>query len=135
MNERELRRDEFHPDSHPIEMADGQKWHFPRPRVRFATGFGGGRANVKTWVEHWDGFMDLLEEAARMPEGTGDWVSAHLSIAANMLLRNYDLSDQQLDELFGFETIDDLVQLILEVSRVAAGQSPKPSGDGSESPC
>lgn len=95
LNETELRKPEFDPESAPIELFDGQVWYFPRPvlsgvypvfrndEFQSRATFNWGEAFGKIVDEYFDGGDD----------------TTIVKLAWHMLSRNYNLEPNDLSGL------------------------------------
>jgi hypothetical protein len=133
LNERELRRPEFS-EGHKAVLADGQEWTFPRPVLRFRPvrdkdakfGMGGDWGHDLEYRRLRDALVDCDQEQ------TFEMMSLQLQIAANLLLRNYALSDDQLGTLVYFDFDDPANATMWEgLTEVIFASPPKPLADGS----
>jgi hypothetical protein len=129
MTESECRRPEF-VGGIPVVLADGQTWHLPPVGVRVFARFAGGRA-VGTRIVT-DPELDELRQAYEDAAGWPKWLGL-LSLAARLLLRNYELGDEDLGELLAEvegatwpQTVVDLVYGSLESE--SAGDPPAVHG-------
>lgn len=123
--ERSRRRDDFDERySSPVVLSDGQAWFLPKPWVAIHPVFADGRP-----VDSWKCFtygpdLDALIEAIRDAEGTVDSVMAGVALAAFLLRRNYDLSDEDLAAILVYQVGDDASRAWLSaVFDVATGYS------------
>jgi hypothetical protein len=104
LNEETQRRPEFQAGI-AVELADGQQWHFPVPRVRLAPvrtpggawAVGVGRSGLPEYA-HWAEVLLGLTEAD--PE---EYWRIRMTAAATLLCLNYDLEGDELAELLAFE--------------------------------
>jgi hypothetical protein len=122
------RRPEFDATGNWLTLGDGQDWCLPRPRVRFVR----ERTEVgfSTRVR-FDPTFDALN--ARLDEERGEgFVRLALEIGEYLLLRNYDLSLAEVQELIYWEAGGPTGGPIMEaVLDTAMGfNTPKPSAAG-----
>ncbi len=107
LSEQELRRPEFS-EGHKAALADGQEWTFPRPVLRFRPargqdgklGMGGDWGHDLEYRRLRDALVDVDQE------NTFEMMSLQIQIAANLILRNYALSDDDLGSLIYFDFAD-----------------------------
>lgn len=111
----------------PVVMADGQTWLLPKPWVAVHPVFKDGRP-----VDDWKCLtygpeLDALVENVAEAEGIAS-VLAGVALAAHLLRRNYDLSDDELAEVLVYRCGDPASQAMLRtVFDVATGRTgPKP---------
>lgn len=100
LDEKALRREGFQ-EGTPIEMADGQEWHLPAPRVVLVPTIkesgGVGTAIILEDLTYWD----LLEQIdLALKSSLSGPLCAGVSVAAiRLLVKNYDLSLAQAASL------------------------------------
>jgi hypothetical protein len=113
--------------SHPIVLADGQPWYFPKPHLRLRGRFRAGRAvafgPLVTDDPEWNQLREAVADNAEAP------LLQVMSLAAYMLVRNYELLDGQLAELLAFEAGMDWPSQVLAVCN--GETAPKASSGGS----
>jgi hypothetical protein len=153
LNEAEKRRSTF-AGGVPVQMADGQFWHLPRPTVALRRA-GPDATRVVVRVPGCDlqplldrvaachEFNERLSGITDQDEQDREWRSrpdlhlsgAELNLAHALLLANYDLTDDEADELVEFsydpEGDPEAFERRRACTDVAYGRSPKPSPDGS----
>lgn len=107
MNEQEKRIDTFDAaNSVAVVFADGQAWFVPKPWIVIRPQFKGGVAvNAYRFLTYSEN-LDTLVEAISMADGDGDQVVGVATLAAYLLRYNYDLSDDELDQLLAFRVGD-----------------------------
>jgi hypothetical protein len=128
-------------DGRDILLEDNQTWTFPLPRIRIRFDVGGDLSPSESTPQvetnrhfgpEYDRLQDEFREfnAAYSAEGSTlgdlDYVKAIIPLAASLLRRNYDLTDDQLSNLLiyipgdarNFEMWD-------SIRRVAMGIGPK----------
>jgi len=129
LDERALRKPSFS-DGHPVRLADGQDWVFPKPRIRFRPKIGpDGRVEVgggpSFGPEH-DAKLDVLygvTEAEPVEQ-----LRIKFEMAVKLLSANYELTAGQLADLIVLEPGDEASDERWEqLSRVLMGIAPKPS--------
>lgn len=139
IDERARRRSDFLPDSLGLTLADGQEWYFPRPRVSFVyadTELGFERVS-DTGDATFDRALQDRIDAWRQAAEDADVprvIASQLGIARTLLLRNYDLTTDELRGLVRFRFGED-DPLRDDVLAIAMGQpltpKPTPAGDSS----
>jgi len=117
-----------------VVLADGQAWTLPRPVIRLVPA-----ANAIGWrviLPVGDGeAYRLLYDAYDAAETGSERVGNVAQMARLLILANYGLTDDQVADLiqFGFTDADPEGRRIFdEVSDIALGNGPKPSGGGDE---
>lgn len=139
--ERYRRKPDMDPSrSTPIKLADGQEWYLPRPMIELRPHFKDGEA-VRL-----SRFLTCGEDLDRMIEGISqaeDGVTrllAVLRLGGDLLLRNYDLTQGELEQLFRYRIDDHTGQseeMVTAIIDVATGnlpeslRTPKLHADGS----
>jgi hypothetical protein len=107
LDERSKRRPECDPAaSAPVRLADGQEWLFPKPWLEIHASFAGGKAEGHYPVLTAGPELDELVEAISGCEDNAALLSGAATLGAALLLRNYDLDDRELDQLFAFRPVD-----------------------------
>ena len=126
LDERALRKPEFS-EGDWAELADGQRWNFPRPRLRFRPKFVDGKVDVgggRTFGPEYDESLSLIlgtKEAEPF-----EVVTAKFDMAIRLLRSNYNLSDDEVCDLLVLETEDPTsVGRFHAVSDILAGIAPK----------
>ena len=152
--EKARRRAEFDPQGCvAIRLADGQDWFFPRPilelRPRFtatadpATGYLTREdldvGHLNRYVTHGED-LDGLIEAIGQAEPSEALILAVLRLGGDLLLRNYDLMQDELERLFRYRVDDETGasdKMLSDIIDVATGRlrgavaNPKRPGGGS----
>ena len=139
IDERSRRRGDFLPDSLGLTLADGQEWYVPRPRVAFVyadndLGFDQVRETGDVVFDRTlQDRIDAWRKAAESDDMPGV-IGAQLGIARVLLLRNYDLTTDELRNLVRFR-FDEEDPLRDDILAIAMGQpmtpKPTPAGDSS----
>jgi len=133
IDEPSRRRPEFAGDV-PVVLCDGQTWHLPKPRIRFRprSGPDGFEARITTqWSDDYWQKIDKLNTAYESEDSLAI-LSAELDLCCTLLTKNYQLSEDDLGEIFWIDASDpDNAEMRATVLRVAQGLPPKTSGDGS----
>jgi hypothetical protein len=135
LNEKERRRPEF-VEGDWAELADGQLWCFPRPRIRFRPIIVDGKVEVgggRTFGPEYDESLSILlgtKDAEPI-----DVLTVKFDMAIRLLRTNYTLSDNEVCDLISLDPDDeDSTERFRVVGRILAGIAPKPLADTSESP-
>lgn len=133
LNETELRRPDFR-EGCPVVLADGQVWSVPQPVVRWLP--GRSKAGFRTVVsinEQTSDYDELLTQWEDSTNSRGR-INAIFGMAAKLLRANYDLTDDQIDEILVFGATPDIdpepARIFEEMSNIALGNGPKPSAAG-----
>lgn len=121
-------------EGYKVKLGDGQEWTFPKPRLRFRAarssdgnvGLGGGWEHDAEYQRLRDALIDCDST------NTYDLINLQVQIAANLLLRNYDLSDDALGDLLVVDFEDDANTAMWDaLAPVIFANPPKASADGS----
>jgi hypothetical protein len=129
LDEKALRKSNFTPGC-PVVLADGQTWELALPvmtwrRSRAASGFA-----VRLPNEEGHAYQDLFES---WEKATGDAImESMLMLGESLLLANYNLTPEQVDEILVFSTSADGQRIQKEVMAAAMGRGPKAMDDGGE---
>ena len=106
----------------PITLADGQAWYFPRPWLEIRPIFREGKATARTRLLTCGDELDTLLEAIGTEEDGIAQALSILTLGAFLLLRNYDLADDELGRLFILRPGDpDSDRILHEILDVATG--------------
>lgn len=120
-----------------VEMADGQPWHLARPLADFVT--DDDEVGIKQCWNLGDDFGALFEShlAAQAAEDGVGMARAELRMAEFLLLRNYDLTKDEVRSLvrlgFGPNSGPGALERRATIRGIITGEDggpPKPSGDG-----
>lgn len=135
--ESEKRRDEFDErTSQGIVLSDGQTWFFPKPWVALFPVFEPGTHKIKDGYSHttYGPEFDMLLQMIEDEDGPLERIRLVQSLAALLLLKQYDLTSDELSEPLSFRAGDPVcVNWAQEVLAVATGQSgPKLSPGGGD---
>lgn len=125
----------------PIILADGQEWYFPRPWLEIVPIFRDGKAVDRSKLLTCGPELDLLLESIAEEEDPAREILAVMTLGGFLLLRNYDLTDDELSQLFIYRPRDpasqDMLRSIIEVATGGGGMkglsSPKACAAGSGS--
>lgn len=135
LDERALRRADF-VEGFPVTLADGQEWTLPPVRLRCVPDDGpdGFRfVAVGLGSEYEAAFL-----AATRADGAAEVIRTELALARRLLLRNYDLTIEQVAELIRFdyaaEPDPEADAIRQEVMRVAMGRAVLPKAKSATSP-
>ena len=111
-------------NSVPVRLADGQDWQVPKPWLEVRPVFRGGRAERAYPVPTCGPELDALIDAVSESDEPAVWFSAIATLAARLLGYQYDLSDDDLDQLLRFRVSDpDSGQWLRDVMRIATGDT------------
>ena len=135
LSEPEKRKPNFDErNSVPVVLADGQSWFVPKPwfevRPVFRRGKPVGSYLVPTSGPELDGLVSAISDC-------DDWIEqivAVASLAAHLLTFNYELQDDDLDQLLAYRAADPAsAEWVRDVIDIATGASgPKAYGAGSD---
>lgn len=110
-----------------IELADGQQWAFPKPWVEIRGVFSGGKPSVgAARTTHGPEFDEIVACLGQV-ETNEELIVATLMIGAFLLRKNYDLADEELEELFVFRFADESLEagslaMVQAIADVALGR-------------
>jgi hypothetical protein len=108
----------------PVVLADGQKWHIPKPWLEVRPVFRNGRADHVYHVLTCGRELDELIEAMMHVEEQDQEICAVASLAAYLLRYHYDLGDDELDQLLAFRVADPAsLEWVTQVFAIATGRS------------
>jgi hypothetical protein len=106
----------------PITLADGQSWYFPRPWLEIRPIFRAGKATANTRMLTCGNELDTLLEAIGTEEDGISQAMLILTLGAFLLMRNYDIKDEELGRLFILRPNDpDSDRILHEILDVATG--------------
>lgn len=132
-DEKALRRPEW-AEGRWITLADGQAWSFPEPSVSFFPKLEGGKVEMGhriTFGPEADAEIDAIFNPETDPFAS---LTAQVTLAARLLLTNYDLASDHLSSLLVKDAKDPANgEMWAELLGLMVGAGPKPSPDGSES--
>lgn len=124
----------------PIQLADGQEWYFPRPMLELRPHFRDGKpVHLSRFVTHGEELDNLLRGISEAEDGATQ-ILAVLRLGGELLLRNYDLTDNHLEQLFRYrvdDTTGQSIAMLEAIIDVASGKmqgyvsDPKQYADGS----
>lgn len=106
----------------PITLADGQTWYFPRPWLEIRPIFRESKAATYTRLLTCGDELDtLLQSIGAEEDGIAQAMSI-LTLGAFLLLRNYDVADDELGRLFVLRPNDpDSDRVLHDILDVATG--------------
>jgi hypothetical protein len=89
-------------DTASVVLGDGQTWYLPKPVLRLKPIFRGGKV-VESQVVTTDPQFNVLRQAV---SDAGDTVAFNViaELAAYLLSKNYNLSDDDLSEILAYDT-------------------------------
>lgn len=135
LDEGALRRPGFDPAaSAAVRLPHGGTWYLPKPVLFLRPVFKGGRRTDEARLASDDPELDRLkaEVSAAAQDDAKDVGAAVTDLVAYMLLENYDLSDDQLGEIFEDRIEGGAIDLswMNEAMAVAHARAPKTSPGG-----
>jgi hypothetical protein len=136
IDERPKRKPEFDEASVPVEIPGHGTWYIPRPRLTFRRRRLDGKTSAVAGTNFGADYDALVSQVETAAEGTvRDFCSALFALAEDLLARNYDLTDDDLDALFEIDPKPSETGTLREpwgtIWEVAAGLPPKSSAPGS----
>lgn len=138
--ETECRREEFS-EGCKVRLGDGQEWTFPKPvlrllPVRKEDGGFGLRPAPPFGPDYQKDLLKYLDAARDDDASFLDFLCLRVTLAATLLARNYDLSDEEIQGLLYIvnEESEESVAMWTEIDGVLLGNAPKPSAVGSDAP-
>jgi hypothetical protein len=129
--EAELRRPDFTGGT-PVRLADGNEWSIPRPVIRISPRLddAGKVAGLSARTTFGAEFDDLIRSIQEPPEGANR-VTLLLTLAVDLLDKNYTLTPEEKAEVLTFDMGDEAgEQMLFDVYDVAVGNGPKASNGG-----
>lgn len=106
----------------PVKLSDGQEWYFPRPWLEIVPRFVSGRAELAGKVLTCGPDLDVLVESIATTEDTIGRLIEIMTLGAFLLLRNYDVTDEELSRLFVYRSgSPDSDRMIMDILAVATG--------------
>jgi hypothetical protein len=125
IREIDKRRENFNLEySAPVVMSDGQTWYLPKPWLAIHPVFENGKP-----VDHWTFYTygPEIESLIELIEATDDSyakILACVGVGAHLLKWNYDLSDDELSEVFIYAPGDGRSgEMLREIIDIATGRS------------
>lgn len=135
LNELEMRKPEFQ-DGYPVQLADGQTWFIPRPRICFYPTVVDGKIAIgggPTFGPEFDGMLDILFGVNDVEPQ--EYLRAEFEMTVRLLQANYNLTVEQIAPLITMELGNPASEARWEAIREAIrGNAPKPTADTSDSP-
>jgi hypothetical protein len=121
-------------NSAPVVLADGQSWWVPKPWLEIRPVFRDGKADGAYPAYGYSADLNRMIERVAESELFVDQVAAVATLAAHLLQSQYDLSDQDLDQLLAYRRNDpESVEWTRLVIEIATGRSgPKVSSAGGD---
>lgn len=128
-NEASCRRDIFSQDV-PVVLCDGQEWWLPKPRVVFRPTYGPNGYGTRMSSMWGDDYYKLIQDLIDSNGKEFDHVlGAQFALCSELLLRNYNLTHEQIAELIYFDLNEDPdpanVEMRQTLLRTAQGVGPK----------
>ena len=123
MNEESKRREDFDLEhSAPVVLSDGQTWYLPKPWIAIHPVFENGKI-VRTWACLTCGReLDALVKAITEAQGI-EAISAVMLLGAFLLLKNYDLSDDEVSSLCVYTARDpEAEEMVKTIISTATGR-------------
>lgn len=121
LDEAALRRPEW-TEGTKVRLCDGQEWTFPRPVIGFTPVRKDGVWTAEQRPPYGDEFQAEKTAYLAMPRDTMDqyvaWVGKRINLAAELLYRNYDLTDDQLVELLDMSDDDQCIDMWNQIERL-----------------
>lgn len=108
----------------PIRLADGQEWYFPRPMLELNPTFINGDVVHLTNCLTSGSELDLLIQMIAEASEPKDQIAKIMTLGALLLLRNYDLTDDELSKLFILrirDDVDETQETRAQIMNVATG--------------
>lgn len=123
--EQQKRKDNFdESNSVGVVLADGQTWHLPKPWLEIRPVFHKGKAGAAYPAFSYSAALDALVGAVADADRFVDQVSAVATLAADLLLWHYDLTDVDLDQLLAYRRHDPAsIEWTERVVAIATGHS------------
>lgn len=127
-----------------VRLADGQDWYFPRPMLELRPRFDGAKPVALTKHVTWGEELDAMVQEIATAEPGEALILAVLRLGGDLLLRNYDLLQGELERLFRYRVndptgqSDEMLKAVIDVATgrlMGYGSDPKWRADGSRSPC
>lgn len=130
--EKYRRKPDFDPEGCiPITLSDGCAWYFPKPWLEITPTFRDGKAVDRTKYLTCGPELDVLIESIGAEEDYGKQVLEVMTLGAFLLLRNYDVTDEELGRLFRYRVGDaDSEEMIMSIMDVATGKLDRLIGEG-----
>ena len=125
--ETEYRRETFDEEfSEAVVLADGQEWYFPKPWLAFRPVFRDGKPVDSVRYFSCGPELDSLLEAISSAETLTGQLMAAMALAGLMLLRNYDLTDEELATVLVYRPGDpESSKMLSAIIAIATGNSGK----------
>jgi hypothetical protein len=119
------RKDNFdEANSVRLTLADGQEWAIPKPWLEIRPAFRDGKAVNNYPVFTYGPELEALVEAIASAEGELERLCGIATLAAYLLQKQYDLHDEDLDQLLAFRHGDpDSAEWATRIIQIATGRS------------
>lgn len=127
LEESSARRPDWQPGV-PLQMGDGQVWHFRRPKLRYCVAIGPDGSPVATRYapEHGMSYLEASEKL-RSCDGDGAAIGLIATLTLTLLRLNYDVPDPAVPGLYQYDADDpESVKLWGELHNLALGIVPDP---------
>jgi hypothetical protein len=116
-----------------VVLADGQAWAIAKPWLELRPGFRDGRSAAAYPVFTYGPEIGELVELITMAQGFIQQISVLATLAAKLLLYQYELADEDLDQLLAYRKSDPTSiawgQSVLEVAIGRSGPKVSSAGD------
>lgn len=137
-DERGRRRPGFDPDSVPVDLG-GARLYLPRPRLTIRRRHDERGRSIADPARTFGADYDALVEAVTGADGMAGLAAALFDLTADLLRRNYEVSEDELDRLLSIDPsewrgADGVPEPWATVWEVARGLGPKSSAAGSSPP-
>ena len=128
LDEKSLRRPTFdEANSAPVVLADGQTWFLPKPFLRLRPRVQNGRVSGYGPLTTADANGTGCGRRSRIPRKARRFRRSRLS--NYMILRSYDLNDDQLGDLFAWDTQQTWASEFLTIANGRTGPKAGSGGD------
>jgi hypothetical protein len=106
LDEKALRRSNFREDLQ-VKLADGQLWWLSRPVIRTGVGDKISCSHGRDYLNLWNGFKEIYQKWTAEPDDSPTAVqNAKLSLIIESLKSNYEISDDDAQDLVMFDMVD-----------------------------
>jgi hypothetical protein len=120
--EKHRRKPEFDPEGCvAIRLDDGQEWYFPRPYLEINPVFHEGKVINSIRCLTCGPELDLLIQMIGREDDALERIHKIMTLGAFLLLRNYDLLDNELAQLFVFRNKPEGFECLNWIMDVATG--------------
>lgn len=130
LNEVELRKTEFR-EGIAVLMADGQRWHIRKPKIRIGFTEIAGESDVKRTISFGQAYDHYINTIYGGEDVDGyEKLKAEFAVLAALLRENYELTSEQLSELIAMDIGDEASEdRWNEIRNALTGIAPKLSPD------